>query len=352
MLYLSHETSSDEFQPTPLNDLEQLLVEQQEEHERLNPPPPPPPPKKPAYDYRVPQAAKCETSFRHSYWQARREKIRDCLESAGQSKFAIDRFAQCGSGCVVEMTRNGEKIRLKACYCHSKHCEPCMRAKANKITANLRSRLEENPSEEYRFVTLTLKHTHKPLAEQIQKLYGSWRKMRGYKEWKNTQWGGAAMLEVKYDEKTGMWHPHLHIISEGIFLHKRDLSEMWKQATGDSYITDIRAMKDRKEVAHYVCKYITKGTSPTVWNIPSVAQEWIIASKGVRTMATYGTWRGFRLLQVTPDGEEWKPVTTLIKLYEAIERGEDWAMIMLKRLDERKLSAEKHKPPDLGLFPN
>jgi Replication protein len=308
--------------------------------------------KKVPYDYRVQAAAKCETNFRHSHWKQRRKRVMECLASAGNSTFALDRFAQCGSNCIIEMTKNGEKIRLTACYCHSRHCEPCMRAKGNKMAANLRRRLGEEPCGNYRFITLTIKHTRKPLTEQIRHLYTSFKKMRSHVEWKESQWGGAAMLEVKYDEKSGQWHPHLHIISEGNFLHKRDLTRMWKAATGDSFIADIRAMKDSKEVAHYVTKYISKGTSPCVWDIESVAQEWIIASKGVRTMATYGTWRGFKLLEVTDTGDEWKPVTSLIKLYEGIEANEEWAMRLLVRLEEKRLAREKSKPPQMVLFPN
>lgn len=336
----------------PLSDLETLMLEQQEEHERQHPAPEAPPKKKPVYDYRVPQAAKCETIFRHSHWQLRRELVATRLESSGVSTFALDRFAQCGSGCVIEATKNSERVRLKACYCHCKHCEPCMRAKGNKIAANLRTKLKEHDDKNYRFITLTIRHTKRPLAEQIKKLYASFRRMRNYQEWKDSQWGGAAILEVKYIAKTGFWHPHLHLISEGQFLHKRDLCAMWKQATGDSFVADIRAMKDCAEVAHYVCKYIAKGTSPEVWDIESAAQEWIIATKGVRTMLTFGTWRGFKLLQVKDDGEEWKPVTTMIQLYAAIERNEIWAMRLMQRLDERRLAREKSKPPQTVLFEN
>jgi hypothetical protein len=307
---------------------------------------------KPKFDYVVPQAAKCETSFRHSHWAARRQVVHAALESAGTSVFALDRFAQCGSGCMIEMTARGERVRLKACYCHSKHCEPCMRAKGNKIAANLRERLSVEAEGRYRFITLTLKHTKQPLAVQLARLYKAFKKMRSYPEWKESQHGGAAMLEVKYDAPTGFWHPHLHLVSEGNFLHKRDLCAMWKQATGDSFIVDIRQMKDTKEVAHYVTKYISKGTSPSVWSIQSVAQEWIVATKGVRTMATYGTWRGFKLLAVKDDGLEWKPVASLISLYAGIEAGEEWAMRLLVRLEEKRLAREKSKPPQMVLIEN
>lgn len=305
---------------------------------------------KPKYDYRVPQAAACETNFRHSHWKPRRDLIMDRLTSAGESTFALDRFQQCGSGCTVEVSPSTKKIRLVACYCHSRHCEPCMRAKANRIVANLRKKLDEENAVVYRFITLTLKHTDTPLADQIARLYAGFKKLRNFASWKQSQRGGAATLEVKFNPKDRKWHPHLHIISGGNFLHKRDLSADWKRATGDSSIVDIALLDGTKDVAHYVAKYITKGTNAEVWADADASQEWILATKGVRSCLTYGTWRGYRLLQVTQEADDWKPVTSLIKLYEALDNHEEWAVGMMTRLDEKRLAREKSKPPQLDLF--
>jgi len=225
-----------------------------------------------------------------------------------------------------------------------------MQAKANKIVANLRAKLEAQASGDYRFITLTLKHSKRPLAEQIARLYQSFRKLRRMPEWKKTQRGGAAMLEVKWNPGTKCWHPHLHIIGEGTFIDKRDLSRAWKAATGDSSIIDIRRLNDAKETAHYVSKYVTKGTNGEVWSDDDAAQEWILASKGVRMASTYGSWRGYRLLQVTDDTTDWKPVTTMIELHAALSRYEEWAIALYQCLEAKRTAREKHKPPDQSLF--
>lgn len=305
---------------------------------------------KPKFDYHVPQAAKCETNFRHSYWKAKREMVHIALASAGESTFALDRFAQCGSGCVIEVSPSTKKLRLKACYCHSRHCEPCMRAKANKIAGNLRTKLEEDTECTYRFITLTLKHNSTTLQEQIRRLLASFKKLRKYAVWADSQTGGAAALEVKWNPKTREWHPHLHVISAGNFLHKRDLSEGWKKATGDSTIVDIRLLDSPKDAAHYVSKYVTKGTSGEVWQDASAAQEWIIAMKGVRSCMTYGSWRGYKLLQVQEETKDWRPLTSMIELYAAMDRKEDWAIGIMLRLEEKRLAREKTKPPQAVLW--
>jgi hypothetical protein len=123
-----------------------------------------------------------------------------------------------------------------------------------------------------------------------------------------------------------MWHPHLHIISQGQFYDKRDLTNEWQQCTGDSFIADIRVISDAKSAAYYVGKYITKGTNDAVWNDPDAAQEWVTATKGVRTCATFGKWRGFALTKFVPTTTDWKPIASLVAVQRAAKRGEDWAI--------------------------
>src|SRR5208283_1289026 len=117
-------------------------------------------------------------------------------------------------------------------------------------------------------------------------------------------------------------HPHLHVIADGVFLDKKDLSRDWHEATGDSFVTDIRKLKDAKEAAYYVSKYAAKGVNAEVWGDPVAAAEWLKATKGVRTCGTWGTWRGYRLThhEVTTAG--WKYVATYSEVIAAARRAE------------------------------
>jgi hypothetical protein len=180
-----------------------------------------------------------------------------------------------------------------------------MRAKANLLANNLRNRLAEKPDGRYRFITLTIRHSEDPLTEQLRHLYDSFKRLRASKLWRRTQRGGAAMLEVKWSEETRRWHPHLHIVAEGDYCNKHDLSEAWHTASGDSFVADIRKLDSERDAAHYVAKYVTKGTSANVWNDRSAAQEWVVATAGLRGCTTYGTWRGFKLLQKPKDPGDW-----------------------------------------------
>jgi hypothetical protein len=337
MLYLQHNRSDQRKFSTELNAAESLPDEY---HIQPTPTVPPPRPV-----YRPPQpATKAETEFRHGFWKVKRRKVLDVMRGMNESPRAIDAMECCGSECVVEYSVEAKKHRLRANYCHNRHCEPCMRAKGNKLAGNLRRRLEKEPEGRYRFITLTLKHSNSPLREQIKRLYASFKKLRAKKFWKDTQRGGAACLEVKYKEKTGRWHPHLHVISEGDFVDKHDLSRGWHSATGDSQIVDIRALKSCKDAAHYIAKYVAKGTNGDVWNYESAAQEWVSALKGIRFCMTYGQWRGYKLTATVEKFTDWKAVWTLTSLHAAVAAGHEHALRLLLDLEGWKMGDDADQP--------
>lgn len=273
----------------------------------------------------VPPATAQETKFRHGHWETRRGKVRAALTACNSNTFFMNRFDECGSELRMEYSPSLKKHRLRGNYCRCRHCEPCMRAKSLKIMANLRHRLAERPAGRYRFITLTRRHDDKPLAEQIAELYKWFKKLRSLPLWKETQHGGAVMLEVKYIEKNDQWHPHLHLVAEGGWINQDELAAAWLQVTGTSDVVDIRAIDSQKDAAAYVAKYVTKGTSPAVWDHPDRAQEWITASKGVRIANTFGNWRGFALLSNSDTANDWAPVCSFQSLLDAVGRHERWA---------------------------
>lgn len=271
--------------------------------------------------YQFPTAAPEETRFRHQHWCAKRALVLAALIGTNATPRQLEAFENCGSQCVVEFCKATNVYRVRANHCHNRHCAPCAAAKAGILAANLRDKLEAAKDGQYRFVTLTLKHTETPLADQIKRLYTSFGKLRKCATWHTTQTGGCAILEVKWDPKTRHWHPHLHIVTEGRYLAQKTLSDAWLKATGDSMICDIRPLKSGKDAAHYVAKYVSKGTVDAVWTDTDAAQEWILATKGVRSASTYGTWRGYKLLARRPDKHEWHRIGLLSHIYADARAG-------------------------------
>lgn len=279
-----------------------------------------------------------EEWFRHFNWREKRAKVRQALVDTEQSANAIQSFDQCGSDCVVEWNQAEQRYRVCGCYCHNRHCEPCMKAKSALITSNLRKMMTKQEKKQHRFITLTLKHSDAPLRQQIKRLYADYKKLRATPHWKSSQKGGAATLEIKWIAATKKWHPHLHIISEGTYLNTYTLSQLWKDITGDSHVVDIRLISSDKDVAYYVGKYVTKGTNNEVWQDPKVAAEWVKAVKGVRMCATFGTWRGYKLLAREKEKPgEWQHVASLGSLVRRAQSGDTWALNLLVVLTENQM---------------
>jgi hypothetical protein len=273
--------------------------------------------------------------YRHHNWKDKRMKVAAALTAAGNSTSSLFAFHNCGAGCQVYYCKEDKRYRLAGSYCHCRHCEPCMKGKSSLIIGNLRSILASRPKATTRFITLTLKHRPDPLRAQIKRLYHCWKLLRNKPMWKATQKGGAATLEVKWCPNSKRWHPHLHIISEGNYLNTYDLAQQWLAITGDSNIVDIRLISADKDVAYYVGKYVTKGTNNEVWDDPAVAVEWVQATKGVRMCATFGTWRGYKLLaKPKEEPDRWIFVASLQSLVRRSRAGDLSATNLLLILEE------------------
>jgi hypothetical protein len=281
---------------------------------------------------KAPDATPHEITFRHACWADQRRRVRQALTAAGTGRSSLDAFDHCGSDASVYYCKEESTFKVAANYCHNRHCQPCMRAKGLLLAKNLQKIVQDKPGKQYRFITLTLRHTTDPLETQLDRLNTCFKKLRNSVCWKSSQDGGAAMVECKYNRETGEWHPHLHIVAEGRWLAQADLATRWLEITGDSFKVDIRVIKSARDAAYYVAKYVSKGTNDDVWTSEHTAVEWIQAMRGRRTCATYGTWRGQKLLEHEADTRHWTYVDRLDIIARAAARNEAWAVGMYDAL--------------------
>lgn len=238
---------------------------------------------------------KDDVAFRHSGWKHDRALTRAAMERCEVPAARLARFDECGSNAwVVKAADDPERLKIIGSYCHDRFCRPCAAAHARQVSGNLANALEKGS---YRFVTLTLTSTTESLAHLITKLVLSFRKLRSSVLWSSTQRGGAAFLEVKYNQRSQRWHPHLHIITEGRYIAHSELSANWKRITGDSYVVDVRKITDNHRAVMYVAKYAGKPLSNTFMNLPDKLDEAIRALHGRRLCTTFGTWRSIQLSQ-------------------------------------------------------
>jgi len=293
-----------------------------------------------------------EEIFRHRGWSTRRALVLKSLVGAHQNAKQIEAFRNCGADCVVEVNQDTKKLRVRANYCHCRHCEPCMRSKGRKMAINIRAAIEKRKNARFRFVTLTLRHSDQPLADQISRLYRAFAKLRKWDGWKNSQTGGCCTLEVKRAKPRGAdvdapakWHPHLHVIVEGNWLNQAELSAAWHHATGDSFMVDVRQLDSAKDAAFYVSKYVTKGTSPEVWQDDDAAQEWITAIRGRRLALTFGTWRGVRLMANPESNGTWRVIDRLDKIISDARDCHPYAIALMMQLKNPEFTHDEDGQP-------
>lgn len=236
------------------------------------------------------------SNFRHSGWQHIRRRIFKALESTGQSQSRRLAFGECGSYSWIEQNNaNSSQFRVRYNHCHDRLCTPCANARSRELSAALLTLIgESNVS----FITLTLCGKGESLSELVDRLYKHFRALRQHPLWAERVSGGAAFLEIKYSDKAKRWHPHLHIIAEARFIDQGELSTVWRTISRDSFIVDIRRVRDRGTVTSYVTKYASKPLNSSFSADQSLLAEAILALRGRRLCLCFGSWYGTALTDI------------------------------------------------------
>lgn len=287
-------------------------------------------------------------NFRHGGWKDTRRRVLAAMHAAMVPEYRILNFTQCGHDAyVMRSTEDPDRYGIQCSKCRDRFCKPCARERAGIVARNL---LEQVKDRELRFVTLTLKTMHDELGLELDRLYASFRKLQRRAFWKRHVWGGAALLEVKYNHDTERWHPHLHVLCEGRYMKQSALAGEWKQCTGDSYIVDIRAVRDNSKVASYITKYATDPVDKSIGKSVDLLSQALRAMRKRRTCLTFGSWRQFVLTkQDTEHG--WEQIGALATFIARAAEGEAEARDVLCRLwkyDERQSKGGSDNNDDRG----
>ena len=108
-------------------------------------------------------------------------------------------------------------------------------------------------------------------------------KVEDYRKYK----GGGYVASVEFGGKSNMLH--LHAIVYGPYVPIRLLREMWLRLTGDSFVVDIRPVRQPEIAADYVLKYIWKVPQTDSYNDLA---DYVVAIKGSRRIRTGGIFYG------------------------------------------------------------
>lgn len=313
-----------------------------------------------------PGNAAAGVAFRHSTWARNREAVYAALSPPdparldwirlrhdpdapdgppipGPTRRAL-RFADCGTRCrVLQHATDPGRYKLACNRCHDRFCLPCMQDRARLIVANLKAQL---PYEATRFMTLTLKHSEAPLADQLDRLIHGFAQLRRWSFWQAAVTGGVAFLELKLSRFDGCWHPHLHVLLRGSYVPKELIRDAWLQVTGDSHIIDIRFVKTPDHLYSYLTKYVTKGWDTGMYRSPPLLDEAIDALHGRKLLIAFGSFAHVKLL-LPPTAESWVELGTLHEVIELSACGVQWAVTaraaLFSRVHEPELCVI---PPD------
>jgi hypothetical protein len=278
--------------------------------------------------------------FRHSGWQPIRRKIFESLRRTQQSASRISSFCSCGCGAWLQVTTDAKDLkqyRISGSFCHDRFCTPCANTRSMRIKEAL---LRQMPTRGVSFITLTLQGKDQSLTDLVDRLFRHFRALRTHPFWSESVRGGAAFIEIKWSDRGRRWHPHLHIIADADFMDQGKLSEVWRGISKDSYIVDIRRVRDPEVTGRYVTKYASKPLNPTFLSSPPLLDEAIKALAGRRLCLCFGTWYGTKLSssedeELADDGDltQAHGWTNLLPLHDLLDRanhGDQWCIDVIR----------------------
>lgn len=277
----------------------------------------------------------CST-FRHGFWHHRRQVTHSALKAASATDRQLEAFRTCGHGAWIHVSdEDRPRYRLSLNRCHNRWCEACAVEHRRVIVRNLREQLPRVPM---RLFTFTLKSSARSLGDQLTRAwqcFSAWRKDRRIKP---RLLGGLAFFEITLNSATGLWHPHLHVLTHGSYIPQDLARAVWSQVTGDSYIVDVRFCHNPEHAAAYVAKYASKSCGPNVHLDVGRLAECIKAFAGRRLIAAFGDWRSLSLSRTPPDDVGWSALMPLWELLARAAHGDREARFVLATL--RRLDSE------------
>ena len=201
-------------------------------------------------------------------------------------------FDGCRTSAWFVRHRVSGEIRVASGRCRQRWCPLCIQTKRYIMTNSIIPWVKN--VKKPKFVTLTLKHSTAPLSHQIESIYDYFKILRRRPRWKKKIKGGIWFFQVTKSKRDDCWHPHLHILCEGDYISRDDLSDMWLSVTGSSSIVDIKKVNNAKDMARYVSRYATAPCRLSDLSFDD-AVECVDALHGKRICGKFGTGSSIEL---------------------------------------------------------
>lgn len=188
------------------------------------------------------------------------------------------RVKDCGSFLEFHVNEHDKKLHT-ANFCKDRLCPMCNWRRSLKIFGQVSRIMDvlEKDGYQFLFLTLTVRNcTGEELADTVQTIYDGWRYFYNKNSiFKGSVVGSFRSLEVTRNHKTGLFHPHLHVVlvvrpdyfNGKNYIKQSKWADMWKKACNLDYIpiVDVRKIlpDDSKGLAGAVAevsKYAVKSS--------------------------------------------------------------------------------------------
>lgn len=221
-----------------------------------------------------------------------------------EDSFRASRLKHCRTRAYFEAHDDTRMVRVSSNHCRDRWCPLCARSRALQIGASLLDwlRTVEAP----KLLTLTLRHTTAPLADQLDALLKHRKNLMRRPLLRRAWKGGVWVIQITYNGVTGCWHPHLHILLDGGFVLHATIVKLWREITHGSSVVDVRTVRSAPYAANYVARYVSRPVCPEDLPRPLWPAIWC-ALTGRHLFGTWGTARVAHALKpVPPERKGWK----------------------------------------------
>jgi len=241
------------------------------------------------------------------------------------------RVRDCGTRLAFAHIHIEQRMVLyHANFCRERLCPMCVMRRSNQIFAQVSQVMdaveEESPDLTPVFLTLTLRNCRaEDLEVTLDTVFEGWHRLINNKRMKRLVRGWFRALEVTYNERSGMYHPHIHIIMlmpPSYFKEPKDYMttekwvRAWHRALRLDYdpICDIRAVDTKEngglgvvaEVAKYTVKDVDYLKDDTILTDKLVA-IFSMALKGRRLYAFGGLLKEVKKRLKIEDDDMYRP---------------------------------------------
>ena len=242
--------------------------------------------------------------------------------------------------CTRAVLQDGDKLTSR--YCNQRWCLVCNRIRTAKLINGYIPSIDK--LEDAQFITLTRQTVDAvDLADTIQEMQANFVKVKDRLRKQGIKLVGIRKIEIKYNELSGKYHPHYHLIVDGL-QNAQSLVCEWVSCYSED-VCNIKAQDVRKADKNApieLFKYFTKMLTDSGRFYPEQMDVIFQVMKGKRTFQPFG---GIKKQSEDIELDEqtnidWLPPQTEIWVFEDANEFSDWYNAQGEPLSQVKMSEQ------------